>query len=636
MPRRRRSSVPAEPNRPTPSASAVATVGVRRRRRTRLRRRPRLPVGPADPESPGASVVPDNVRLALDWTPNTNHTGFYVSSAKGWYAESGIHLQILPYNQTAPETLVAAGQAECGISFQDSLTFAVAAGAHAQVGDGDPPAQRERDRGARPTARSSGRATSTARPTAGFGYPADHPTIQVVIKHDGGKGVFKEVTLNACAYEALYARQVDLTIVFTAWEGIEAKERGIDLRYFKPTDYGFPDSYQVVLACNTDWLARHARRRTPVRRRDRPRLPVRGVRPGRAAGILIASNPGVFDANPHAAARECGVPGASQELYVNDAGLVGPQTLEQWTATRASSTGEGLLTDAQRQAADGAARLRVAVHERLPARRAVGRDAAPSGPTAPISARRSSSCALLLSPGRRTCDLSGISPLVLPAPSRILSALVDFRDLAWSCTRSRRSSRRWSGSRCRSSAAIAAAIAMDQVGAGCGGRSIRCWSGSQTIPIVAIAPLLVVWFGFGLLPKVLVIVLVTFFPITVALLDGFASVPGEAMDLMRDDRGDREARCSGSCAGPRRCRRSSPACGSPRPTRSWRRSSASTSAPSRASGIWMQMSRNAFRADLVFVAILIASVLSVAAVRRGVMRWSAGRSPGTGRRAGRV
>ena len=70
-----------------------------------------------------------DVRVALDWTPNTDHTGFYVASAKGWYADAGIHVQLLPYNQTAPETLVAAGQAECGVSFQDSLTFAVAAGA---------------------------------------------------------------------------------------------------------------------------------------------------------------------------------------------------------------------------------------------------------------------------------------------------------------------------------------------------------------------------------------------------------------------------------------------------------------------------------------------------------------------------
>ena len=46
---------------------------------------------------------------------------------------------------------------------------------------------------------------------------------------------------------------------------------------------------------------------------------------------------------------------------------------------------------------------------------------------------------------------------------------------------------------------------------------------TQTVPTVAIAPLLVLWFGYEMLPKVILIVIVTFFPITVSLLDGFRS-----------------------------------------------------------------------------------------------------------------
>lgn len=56
---------------------------------------------------------------------------------------------------------------------------------------------------------------------------------------------------------------------------------------------------------------------------------------------------------------------------------------------------------------------------------------------------------------------------------------------------------------------------------------------TQTIPTVAIAPLLVLWFGYEMLPKVILIVIVTFFPITVSLLDGFRSADLDTISLMR-------------------------------------------------------------------------------------------------------
>lgn len=56
---------------------------------------------------------------------------------------------------------------------------------------------------------------------------------------------------------------------------------------------------------------------------------------------------------------------------------------------------------------------------------------------------------------------------------------------------------------------------------------------SQTIPTVAIAPLLVLWFGYGLAPKVVLVVISTFFPVAVSLVSGFRSVDGDTIDLMR-------------------------------------------------------------------------------------------------------
>lgn len=61
----------------------------------------------------------------------------------------------------------------------------------------------------------------------------------------------------------------------------------------------------------------------------------------------------------------------------------------------------------------------------------------------------------------------------------------------------------------------------------------------QTIPIVAIAPLMVIWFGIGLLPKVLLIALSAFFPIAVGLVQGLASTDEDAMNLLRTMRATR-------------------------------------------------------------------------------------------------
>ena len=56
---------------------------------------------------------------------------------------------------------------------------------------------------------------------------------------------------------------------------------------------------------------------------------------------------------------------------------------------------------------------------------------------------------------------------------------------------------------------------------------------SQNVPVIVLAPLLVIWFGFGMLPKMIVITLVCFFPITVAALDGFKQTAPDLKHYMR-------------------------------------------------------------------------------------------------------
>ena len=56
---------------------------------------------------------------------------------------------------------------------------------------------------------------------------------------------------------------------------------------------------------------------------------------------------------------------------------------------------------------------------------------------------------------------------------------------------------------------------------------------SQTVPIIIIAPLFIIWFGYGYAPKIIIVTLICFFPITISLLQGLIAVDKELVDLLR-------------------------------------------------------------------------------------------------------
>jgi ABC-type nitrate/sulfonate/bicarbonate transport system permease component len=259
-------------------------------------------------------------------------------------------------------------------------------------------------------------------------------------------------------------------------------------------------------------------------------------------------------------------------------------------------------------------------------------DAAPAERAAVTGARRRrlgppfALIAILLVAWELYARTSGVSPFVLPAPSQVLLALWEFRDqairhLVPTVIET------LVGFGISIVAATFVAVALDRIG----------WVrtavepllvGSQTIPIVAIAPLIVVWFGFGLLPKVLVVVLVTFFPITIALLDGFASTPADATDLLR----------SFGASTSQVFRKLRWPSGLPGFFTGLRISAsyavvaaviAEYVGATEGLGIWMQLSQRSFRTDLVFAAIVLTAALSivlyglVAVAERIVIPWSA-------------
>jgi len=266
------------------------------------------------------------IRVALDWTPNTNHTGLFVAQQEGWFAAAGLDVQFLPYNNTPPSTLVGSGAADFGISFQDEFTYAKAGGADAVS------VMAIVQHWASQIAVRADRADITSprdldgKTYGGFGAAYEGPKMQAVIRDAGGTGEFRNVVLGTSAYEALYAGQVDFTEPFVTWEGIEAQLRGQPLKTFDYADYGFPDSYNVLLVGNGTWLQAH-----PDQARAFVQAVQRGYRlaaddPARGAALLQQANPGAFP-EPELVERSQKL--LSERYLRDESGRVGPPTLEK-------------------------------------------------------------------------------------------------------------------------------------------------------------------------------------------------------------------------------------------------------------------------------------------------------------------
>lgn len=128
-------------------------------------------------------------------------------------------------------------------------------------------------------------------------------------------------------------------------------------------------------------------------------------------------------------------------------------------------------------------------------------------------------------------DLLGLKPFLVPAPSEVAEALWQNRELladnAWVTLREV-----LLGFACAVVAGISFALLMhlSEIGRGA---LYPLVVASQAIPILVIAPILVVWFGYGIGPKLAIVALICFFPIAVNSFDGLRSVDPAAIKMMR-------------------------------------------------------------------------------------------------------
>ncbi|MBO5494685.1 MAG: ABC transporter substrate-binding protein [Eubacterium sp.] len=199
-----------------------------------------------------------DITLCLDWTPNTNHTGFYVALEKGYYEEAGLNVTIVQPPENGAVQACAAGQAQFAIDAQDTLApaftsdtpldvTAVAAliqhntsGIISKKGEG--------------MDRPSG---ITGKTYLTWDSPTEKAIMENVVNGDGGD--WNKVTLipNTVTEEAQDVNNnPDHAIwVFYAWGGINAKVNNIDTDFFffKDINPTF-DYYTPVIIANNEFL----------------------------------------------------------------------------------------------------------------------------------------------------------------------------------------------------------------------------------------------------------------------------------------------------------------------------------------------------------------------------------------------
>jgi len=197
------------------------------------------------------------VRVALDWTPNTIHTGLYVALEKGFYKDAGLDVELLPpdddYSKT-PAKQLENGEVDLAICPSEScIAYYESGRMHLQAIY----AILQNDASAIVSCRPEFAEVKSLENATYGSYNAryEDSIVRSMVTAGGGDGSrmkIKNSSGKLSLFEELKQGGVDATWVFMPWEGVEADLEGIKLHAFKTEDYGVPYGYSPVIARNAN------------------------------------------------------------------------------------------------------------------------------------------------------------------------------------------------------------------------------------------------------------------------------------------------------------------------------------------------------------------------------------------------
>jgi ABC-type nitrate/sulfonate/bicarbonate transport system substrate-binding protein len=204
---------------------------------------------------PLGAQAAEKVSLALDWTLNTNQIGLIVARDRGFYADAGLDVEILPFSDTSSAALLAGGLAD--FAYVTSLGFMSARAAGADMTALWVTMQRETGRLVYNAANAgiTRPADLSGKTYAGFGSAWEAALIGTMIRNDGGTPEWDTVTLGTGAYEALASGAVDFTLEVATWEGVNSELLKRNQAAFAYADYGIPDQQNGYIATRGSGIA---------------------------------------------------------------------------------------------------------------------------------------------------------------------------------------------------------------------------------------------------------------------------------------------------------------------------------------------------------------------------------------------
>lgn len=195
-------------------------------------------------------------KLALDWTPNANHIGFFVAQSQGFYLDNQIDLQIISPEEdnyaTTPAKKVELGNADFALCPTESLiSYQTKTKPFPLVGIAS---IFKEDLSAISVLKSSGIKSPKdldGKIYASYKARYEDGIVKAMIKNDGGQGNL-EITYpdKLGIWNRLVQGNADSTWIFLNWEALQAHAEGIELINFKLVDYDIPYSYSPVIAAD--------------------------------------------------------------------------------------------------------------------------------------------------------------------------------------------------------------------------------------------------------------------------------------------------------------------------------------------------------------------------------------------------